>query len=64
MPHVKSPFSYITTSAGIAGSCHKGQRLSNWRKVVELADDGLYTAKDAGRNQFAVSEASELKTIQ
>ncbi|MCP4274072.1 MAG: diguanylate cyclase [Gammaproteobacteria bacterium] len=64
IPHVESPMTFITSSAGIASSHHQGQRLSNWRKVVELADDGLYEAKGAGRNQLSISTTNILKAVQ
>jgi len=64
IPHVESPITFITSSAGIASSHHQGQRLSNWRQVVELADEGLYEAKGAGRNQLSVSTTSTLKAVQ
>ncbi len=63
IPHVESPYSYITTSAGVASSYHKKQRLANWRRVVELADEGLYLAKDAGRNQLIISEVPDLQVV-
>ncbi|MCP4413208.1 MAG: diguanylate cyclase [Gammaproteobacteria bacterium] len=64
IPHVESPMTFITTSAGIASSHHDGQRIANWRKVVEISDDGLYEAKGAGRNQLSISTTSILKAIQ
>jgi len=64
IPHAESPLTFITTSAGIACSHHQGQRLSNWRQVVELADEGLYEAKGAGRNQLSVSTTGKLKAVQ
>ncbi len=64
IPHTESPMMIITVSAGIASSLHQGQRLSNWRQVVKLADEGLYEAKGAGRNQLSVSTTSTLKAVQ
>ncbi len=64
IPHVESPFSFITLSAGVASSCHQGQRLAKWRQVVKLADEGLYMAKASGRNQVLISEQSILETIK
>jgi len=63
IPHVESPLGHITTSAGIASSHHMGQRLASWRQVVELADEGLYDAKNSGRNQVFVSQRSTLKAV-
>ncbi len=64
IPHEESPIGFITISAGIASSDHHGQRLTNWRKVVKLADEGLYEAKGAGRNQLSVSISHTLKAVQ
>ena len=64
IPHNKSPLEYLTTSAGVACSHHLGQRLASWRQVVELADEGLYGAKNAGRNQVMISQRSTLKVVQ
>lgn len=61
--HIESPFGRVTVSAGVACSHHFGQRLANWRQVVEFADEGLYNAKNSGRNQLAVSQRSTLKVV-
>jgi len=63
IPHVDSPLQSITTSAGIACSHHQGQRLASWRQVVEIADEGLYEAKNSGRNQVSISQRSTLKAV-
>ena len=58
--HIKSPLEYISTSAGIACSIHEGEKITAWRKVVELADIALYKAKNAGRNQALTAQSSKL----
>ncbi len=61
--HTESPLEILTISAGIASSHHQGQRLASWRQVVEVADEGLYDAKNSGRNQVLVSQRSRLKAV-
>lgn len=51
IPHIKSPFEVITISAGI-GVCR--DQLP-WEEVLNSADEALYCAKDAGRNQHHLS---------
>ena len=55
IPHEKSPYGYLTMSAGLACS---NPRLIGWREVIELADRRLYDAKCNGRNQFHMKEDS------
>ena len=62
--HVDSPLKHLTTSAGIACSHNQGQRLANWRQVVEIADEGLYEAKHSGRNQALIREGSQLQAVK
>ena len=59
--HVMSPLEYISTSAGIACSVHQGQKVAGWRQVVSLADEALYEAKNAGRNQALTQQTVIIK---
>lgn len=55
IPHEYSPISHtLTISAGVAsGTCLVEEELI---RIVEQADKALYTAKEAGRNQYKVFE--------
>jgi len=61
--HQDCPLGILTTSAGLACSHHHGQRLASWRQVVEMADEGLYEAKAAGRNCLNINQQSTLKAV-
>lgn len=61
--HVKSPMQVITTSAGAAESSSPVERISNWRQVVELADQCLYQSKAAGRNTFSIAEPNKAEVV-
>ena len=63
LPHVESPLEVISISAGLAASHHQGQRLANWRQVLELADEALYEAKAKGRNQYQISAKEQLQVV-
>lgn len=52
LPHTSSPFGIITMSCGVACQAHQPNHAS-WQNVVNQADQGLYAAKHAGRNQAA-----------
>lgn len=45
-PHEESHFGFVTISAGFAQN-----QSENWEESVKRADDALYEAKEAGRNQ-------------
>lgn len=49
--HEKSPFGFLTASAGLAQSVNGA-----WQDVVKAADEALYSAKSGGRNQVQVFE--------
>jgi len=52
IPHAASPVvPQVTVSAGVA-ACHG----DSWESVVKRADDALYAAKDAGRNQVCTED--------
>ncbi len=53
MPHRESKLGYLTISGGV--SCF-ATRFPSWKDVVELADKGLYQAKEKGRNRIAIIE--------
>jgi len=54
IPHCKTPFEVVTISGGIADCKAKG----SWREVIAEADQGLYQAKNSGRNRISVAEGS------
>jgi diguanylate cyclase (GGDEF)-like protein len=54
IPHCKNPFKVVTISGGIADCKAKG----SWREVITEADQGLYLAKNGGRNRSSVAEGS------
>ncbi|MEH6357530.1 MAG: diguanylate cyclase [Pseudomonadales bacterium] len=51
LPHEKSPFEKLTASAGIGYINPTELEGKTWQEVVEQADEYLYKAKQAGRNQ-------------
>lgn len=55
IPHEKSPFQILTISCGGACSQADNKTLAQWEEVVELADQSLYQAKEAGRNQAVIA---------
>ena len=58
IPHEKSDHGYISISVGGAMSCIAGIIACTWNQQVEQADKALYMAKQAGRNQYVISQAS------
>jgi len=55
LPHEESPLGRITISAGVTCAV-PGQPMETWKQVAELADKGLYQAKEAGRNQAVLQQ--------
>ena len=53
MPHRESKLGFLTISGGV--SCF-ATKFPSWKDIVELADKGLYQAKEKGRNQIAIAE--------
>lgn len=49
LPHAGSSFGYITASVGVA--CIASAESSSQQELVQAADEALYRAKAAGRNQ-------------
>ncbi len=55
IPHDTSPYRKLTASAGVASAFATEHCLKSWQQVVELADQGLYRAKNASRNAVAIA---------
>ncbi|PNA05422.1 MULTISPECIES: diguanylate cyclase [Pseudomonas] len=55
--HRTSPFGRVSVSIGIAAAT--GSQLDTVQGLIAAADQALYQAKGAGRNQLAKSVASE-----
>jgi diguanylate cyclase (GGDEF)-like protein len=55
--HCESLLARLTISSGSACIEQKGELLDSSQKLVELADEALYSAKGNGRNQFVVIAA-------
>lgn len=53
IPHVKSPYSYLTVSIGISSHA----QITDKEQWIKEADDALYTAKRKGRNRICVQPA-------
>lgn len=51
LKHDYADLGYLTVSIGVASSLSE-----NWQETVEQADNALYDAKQAGRNQVAAAE--------
>lgn len=60
IPHEKSDHRVVTISCGVATS---GDANEGWERVVERADQGLYRAKEQGRNGFVALSADEGKVV-
>lgn len=55
IPHSKSPFNVITASCGLSIYTNEDNiNETKWEDVVKSADEALYVAKNAGRNQVSV----------
>ena len=52
MPHLASPHQYVSLSLGVA--CMIPGTDKNPEQLLEMADQALYEAKGAGRNQVSV----------
>ncbi len=55
IPHGSSPYGVLTASAGVASAFAAEHCMQSWREVVELADKGLYRAKNADRNAVVLA---------
>jgi diguanylate cyclase (GGDEF)-like protein len=53
IPHEKSPYRFITLSCGVASQV-EFDGFDNWEGLVDLADRGLYTSKNNGRNRATI----------
>jgi diguanylate cyclase (GGDEF)-like protein len=53
IPHPGSPHRSVTVSAGVASVFGERGLAREWSQVVDLADQALYRAKQAGRNRVA-----------
>jgi len=62
IPHERSPLKVLTLSAGVSDRSQWTTDVT-WRQVVQAADEALYQAKKAGRNQVAVSDQSDGEKI-
>lgn len=62
IPHISSPVDlYVTISSGVV-SCKPSQFCES-EDLIAAADQGLYKAKELGRNQAVESELSELSEL-
>lgn len=60
IPHARSPIhSYVTVSAGVAACIPAGQTAA--QSLLDLADQALYGAKQAGRNRVWLAECDNLQ---
>lgn len=57
LPHCEVDKGILTISGGIGFFDHMA-KYDSWKQVVEIADKGLYLAKENGRNQVAISKAN------
>ncbi len=55
IPHCKSPYGFLTSSAGVAAAVVDGKCRATWHEVVEEADKALYRAKEANRNTAQIA---------
>lgn len=53
IPHEKSSHNFITLSCGVACQMEVNG-YSNWEGLVDLADRGLYSSKNNGRNRATI----------
>lgn len=56
IPHVESSYGILTISCGGACALKNDEMIKSWEALVELADNNLYIAKNAGRNCTVVGE--------
>lgn len=55
IPHCKSPFNVITASCGLSIYTNEDNiNETKWEDIVKSADEAMYVAKNAGRNQVSV----------
>lgn len=58
IPHCKSPYNVITASCGLSIYTNEDNiNETKWADIVKSADEALYVAKNAGRNQVSVKTA-------
>jgi diguanylate cyclase (GGDEF)-like protein len=53
IPHEKSPLGSVTISCGVASQA-EANGYENWEGLVDLADRGLYSSKNNGRNRATI----------
>lgn len=56
IPHVKSPYEFLSISCGGACASSNGQLIGAWEELVKQVDKNLYQAKNDGRNRSLVTQ--------